>query len=276
MIEITGLKYKYPGTKHLVFNDFSLTLDGSKIYGLLGKNGTGKSTRLYIMAGLLRQQHGSVMIDGISSQAHDPTLLSEMFLVPDEFELPQMSLDSYLKMQEPFYPRFSMEILKNCLEDFELSDDLKLDELSMGQRKKAYMSVALAANTRYLIMDEPTNGLDIPAKSQFRKVIARNMSEERTMIISTHQVHDVESLLDHILLLNNSKIALDKAVAELCEAYTFEFRPFGSEDSDVLYSEPSPQGCAVITPRQQGDDYTPLNLELLFNAVVSGALEIKN
>lgn len=276
MIEIKGLQYKYAGGRNNVFDHFSLSLDSNRIYGLLGKNGTGKSTLLYLMAGLLRQKQGNIIIDGIDSQDHNPELLSEVFIVPEDIELPPMTLEAYIRMQMPFYPRFSQDILDNCLADFELSHDVKLNQLSMGQKKKIFMSVALAANTRYLIMDEPTNGLDIPSKSQFRKVIARNMAEDRTVIISTHQVHDIESLLDHILILDRSHLLLNDSVADICNRYSFEFRPLGQPADDVLYAEPSPQGNAVITAKQKDAECTPLNLELLFDAVSSGALKIKN
>ena len=86
----------------------------------------------------------------------------------------------------------------------------------MGQKKKVFMSFALATGTRFLLMDEPTNGLDIPSKSQFRKVIANNMTEDRTLIISTHQVHDVESLLDHIIIMNQSQLLLDASISNIC------------------------------------------------------------
>ena len=142
----------------------------------------------------------------------------------------------------------------------------------MGQKKKVYMSFALAANTRLLMMDEPTNGLDIPSKSQFRRVIANNMSEGRTMIISTHQVHDVESLLDHIVMLGDTGLLLDSSVADICAKYSFGFRSLGEQADDVIYSEPSIHGDAVITRRREGDGDTQLNLELLFNAAASRAL----
>ena len=142
----------------------------------------------------------------------------------------------------------------------------------MGQKKKVYMSFALAANTRLLMMDEPTNGLDIPSKSQFRRVIANNMSEGRTMIISTHQVHDVESLLDHIIMLGDTGLLLDSSVADICAKYSFGFRSPGEQADDVIYSEPSIHGDAVTTRRREGDGDTHLNLELLFNAAASRAL----
>ena len=271
MIEVSNISFKYAGQKDLVFDDFSLRLEENNIYGLLGKNGTGKSTLLYLISGLLRPKKGTVSFDGIETKLRKPETLSEIFIVPEEFDLPAMSLDEYVKINRPFYPLFSTNVLEDCLKDFELSSDLKLNALSMGQKKKVFMAFALATGTKVMLMDEPTNGLDIPSKSQFRKVVARYMSGDRTLIISTHQVHDVEALLDHILILSRQKLLLDANVAEIQEKYTFEYRTPDNMD-DVLYAEPSLQGNAVIAPRKEGSAETQVNLELLFNAVNEGKI----
>ena len=271
MIEVKNISFKYAGQKNLVFDDFSLTLKQDNIYGLLGKNGTGKSTLLYLISGLLRPKKGAVCFDSVETKLRKPETLSEIFIVPEEFDLPAMSLNQYVKINRPFYPRFSTEVLEACLNDFELNMDVKLNALSMGQKKKVYMAFALATNTKVLLMDEPTNGLDIPSKSQFRKVVAQYMSDDRTLIISTHQVHDVESLLDHILILSQQKLLLDASVAEITDKYVFEYRTPDQMD-DVLYAEPSLQGNAVIAPRKEGSAETQVNLELLFNAVNEGKI----
>lgn len=272
MIEIANLSFKYPGQTEPVFTDFSLRLEENKVYGLLGKNGTGKSTLLYLISGLLRPATGSVCVDDANAYKRQVETLREIFLVPEEFDLPSMTLKQYVKLNAPFYPRFSREVLEECLKDFELTTDLKLQALSMGQKKKVFMSFALAANTRYLLMDEPTNGLDIPSKSQFRKVVTQNMNDERTVIISTHQVHDVESLLDHILILSQRELLLNASTTELTKKYRFEYRSV-DDGSAILYSEPSLQGNAVMAERQADDAETQLNLELLFNAVTKGLLK---
>lgn len=272
MIEVNNIFFKYPGAKQPVFYDFSLNLESNQIYGLLGKNGTGKSTLLYLIAGLLRAQKGSVRMDGIESWRRDANVLKDVFLVPEEFDLPSMSLSKYLEYNVPFYPNFSRQILEACLRDFELDTELNLKALSMGQKKKVFMSFALATNTKYLLMDEPTNGLDIPSKSQFRKVVAQNMSDERTIIISTHQVHDIESLLDHILMLNQHELLLNDSVTGIMEKYVFEYRRQDQMEG-VIYAEPTLQGNAVIARRQEGDDETQVNLELLFNAVTKGLVK---
>ena len=271
MIEVNNISFKYAGQKNLVFDDFSLELKQDNIYGLLGKNGTGKSTLLYLISGLLRPKKGSVSFDGIETKLRKPETLQDIFIVPEEFDLPAISLDEYVKINRPFYPLFSTTVLEGCLKDFELTSDVKLNALSMGQKKKVFMAFALATNTKVLLMDEPTNGLDIPSKSQFRKVVTQYMTGDRTLIISTHQVHDVESLLDHILILSPQRLLLNASVADIQDKYTFEYRT-PAEMDDVLYAEPSLQGNAVIAPRREDSPETQVNLELLFNAVNEGKI----
>ena len=220
MINIQNIKFAY--SKEVVLDDFSLQFDKGGIYGLLGKNGTGKSTLLYLMMGLLRPQKGAVTIDGISATLRRPEILSEMFLVPEEYDLPRISLRKYVKAIKPFYPHFSDELLERCLGNFEMTSDIDLGALSMGQKKKVYMCIALASGTRYLLMDEPTNGLDILSKSQFRKVVIESMTDNKTIIISTHQVHDVELLLDHICIIERNKVLLNEPLIEKDEAINLE------------------------------------------------------
>ncbi len=265
MIEVNNIYFSYPGQKKQVFCDFSLKLEENKIYGLLGKNGTGKSTLLYLLSGLLRPVEGTVLCDGVPAMKRYPEMLQDVFFVTEEFELPAICLSEYVKLYKPFYPNFSDEVLKECLSEFELPEDVHLGKLSMGQRKKAYIAFAMATNTKYLFMDEPTNGLDIPSKSQFRKVIARHMTEERTVIVSTHQVHDVEQMLDHILILDQHSVLLNASMQEIIDQYAFEYRTPQEMDSDVLYAEPTLQGNAVVTKRKEGSVETQVNLELLFN-----------
>ena len=221
MISIQNVTFSY-NKYRAVLKDFSLDFGQSGIYGLLGKNGTGKSTLLYLMMGLLRPQKGFITIDGISATLRRPEVLSEMFLVPEEYDLPPISLRRYVKAIKPFYPRFSEELLRKCLANFEMPTDINLGSLSMGQKKKVYMSLALAAGTRYLLMDEPTNGLDILSKSQFRKVVIEGMADEKTIIISTHQVHDVERLLDHVCIVDENRVLLNEPLVEKDEAINLE------------------------------------------------------
>lgn len=276
MIDVQNMTFHYAGQKGLVFSNFSLRLEDSRIYGLLGKNGTGKSTLLYLIAGLLCPKAGEVSVDGFNPSDRRAEMLEKLFIVPEEFELPNMTLNEYVRMNEPFYPRFSREVLQRCLKEFELPTELNLQSLSMGQKKKAFMSFALATQTQLLLMDEPTNGLDIPAKSQFRKVMAECMTDDRTVIISTHQVHDIEQLLDHIVMIDERRLLLNESVENLTAQYTFSVRMPGEMDNSVIYAEPTLQGNMVMARREEGEPETTLNLDLLFNAVATGKLKLHN
>ena len=207
MIDISNVTFEYRKGKP-VLKDFSLSFPQGGVYGLLGKNGTGKSTLLYLISGLLRPRHGEVRVDGMLSANRQPEMLREIFLVPEEYDLPSVSLNSYTRALKSFYPRFSDELLRKCIEVFDLEMDMQLGTLSMGQKKKVYMCVALATGTRVLLMDEPTNGLDILSKSQFRKAVVQGMEEDKTVLVSTHQVHDVERLLDHVTIINGNQVLL--------------------------------------------------------------------
>lgn len=274
MIEINHVAFNYPGSSHHVYDDLTLNFQENCIYGLLGKNGMGKSTLLYLIAGLLRTKGGNIIVDGKDMKNRDPEALRDIFIVPEEYEMPNVSMKQLVSMHKMFYPNFSEDVLYKCLMDFEISRNVNLKELSMGQKKKVYMSVALASGTRYLLMDEPTNGLDIPSKSLFRKVIAQNMREDQTIIISTHQVHDVESMLDHIIVLDNGQILLDTSTVNITDHYCFSYRQPGELDG-VVYKEPSLQGYITMSERKSGDEETQLNLELLFNALTRERITLK-
>ena len=268
MIEVDNLSFSYGRRKVKVLDGLSMKLDKGSVYGLLGKNGTGKSTLLYLMAGLLRPQTGNVLYNGLDVQKRSPLTLQDMFLVPEEFSLPNLSLKQYVKINAPFYPHFSDELLKACLRDFDMNEDIHLGELSMGQKKKAFMCFALATNTSLLLMDEPTNGLDIPSKSQFRKVIASGMSDDKSVLISTHQVRDIDSLLDHVLIMDGSKLLLDESVSTICEKLYFAEQGMNEPTDGALYVQPSVQGNSIILPNNYNED-SKLNLEVLFNALLA-------
>ena len=217
MISIKNVTFGYTPSV-CVLDAFSLDFADGGVYGLLGKNGTGKSTLLYLITGLLRPQKGLVEIDGVEASIRKPDMLADMFIVTEEYDLPAISLKNYVKALKPFYPRFSDELLEKCLREFEMDTDVNLGALSMGQKKKVYICIALAANTKYLLLDEPTNGLDILSKSLFRKVVVAGMSEDKTVIISTHQVHDVEHLLDHVVIVDHNRVLLDRKLEETDDA----------------------------------------------------------
>ena len=274
MIKVEDLSFSYGRRKTKVLDGFSMSLNKGSVYGLLGKNGTGKSTLLYLMAGLLRPQTGKVYYKGVDVILRKPTTLQDMFLVPEEFALPNVSMKQYVKLNAPFYPHFSDVLLKACLRDFDMNEDIHLGELSMGQKKKAFMCFALATNTSLLMMDEPSNGLDIPSKSQFRKVIASGMSDDKAVIISTHQVRDIDSLLDHVLIMDGSELLLNESVASICEKLYFAEQGMNEPIDDALYVQPSVQGNSVILPNTYGEE-SKMNLEVLFNAMLAERVKMQ-
>lgn len=267
MFLVEDLTFSYARGRENTLSNFSLSLEKGKVYGLLGKNGAGKSTLLYLMSGLLTPKSGRVLYHGVDVRSRLPLTLQDMFIVPEEFELPSVSLQSYVKLNAPFYPRFSEEDMKHYLALFGMDENIHLGQLSMGQKKKVFMSFALAANTSLLLMDEPTNGLDIPGKSQFRKMIAAGMSDERTILISTHQVRDIDRILDHIVIMDNSHVMLDASVAEICSRFSFVESDDRSLLSSAIYALPTLQGNLMMLPNEDDAD-TLINLELLFGAVL--------
>jgi ABC-2 type transport system ATP-binding protein len=271
MLKLQSVSYTYPKAAVATINNLDLEVNAGGIYGLLGANGEGKSTLLYLMTGLLRPQFGTVTFNGQDVALRNPAMLADVFIVPEEFTLPSVKLSSYVKNMSPFYPKFSQTDMTRYLEHFRIEGDVHLGRLSMGQKKKVFIAFALACNTSLLIMDEPTNGLDIPGKSEFRRTMVSAMTDERTMIISTHQVRDLDRILDHVIILNNSKLLLNRSTAEITEQLLFRTTPIGSGSTEgALYVETSAGMQSVILPNSANEE-SDVNLETLFNFAYNDA-----
>lgn len=273
MIKVENLSFIYPKAKRMILHDFSFSLEAGRVYGLLGRNGAGKSTLLYLMAGLLTPIKGKIVFHDTDVRHRLPMTLQDMFLVPEEFELPSVSLKKYVDLSAPFYPCFSKEDMQQYLSCFEMNMDVNLGTLSMGQKKKAFMSFALATNTSLLLMDEPTNGLDIPGKSQFRKFIASGMADNKTIVISTHQVRDIDKMLDNVVIMDESQILLNESTAHICEKLYFVESDDRSLVNESLFAIPSLMGNSLLLPNKYGED-SEINLELLFNATLAQPQEV--
>ncbi|MDE5877927.1 MAG: ABC transporter ATP-binding protein [Muribaculaceae bacterium] len=264
MLKIENLSYHYGLRKPPVLRDFSLEIEQGGIYGLLGPNGAGKSTLLYLIMGALLPDKGVVYYNGQNTRRRSPSVLSDIMLVPEEVGLPNMKLDAYVSARSGFYPRFDRDILNRCLDAFGMEYNVRLNALSMGQKKKVYMSFALACNTSMVLMDEPTNGLDIPGKAAFRRLCAELMTDDRIMIISTHQVRDLEQLLDHVLIMNERNIIFESSIYELQRRLSFVRNVDAAVRDQALYWQPAPGGYDVMLPNTDNDE-TTVNLELLFD-----------
>ena len=268
MLNIDHLTFRYGRRQAPVLEDFSLSLKAGGIYGLLGKNGAGKSTLLYLISGALTPQSGTVSFKGVNTRRRQPSTLSDLFLVPEEFTLPSISFAEYVKLNSAFYPRFSNEDLKRNVGTFDMDLEMNLGAASMGQKKKAVMCFALATNTSLLLMDEPPNGLDIPGKTAFRRFIASAMNDDRAIVISTHQVRDVDRLLDHIIIMDNHNVLLDQSVDEITSRLKFMVTDNQSLAREAIYAQPGLGGTQVVLPNNDGAD-TQMDLESLFELALT-------
>ena len=275
MIKVENLSFTYPKSKHMVLHDFSFSLEAGRVYGLLGRNGAGKSTLLYLRTGLLTPKKGKIMYHDINVRSRLPMTLQDMFLVPEEFELPSISLKKYIDLNAPFYPNFSKEDMYKYLHCFEMDMDVNLGALSMGQKKKVFMSFALATNTSLLLMDEPTNGLDIPGKSQFRKFMASGMTDNKTIVISTHQIRDIDKMLDSVMIMDESRVLLNESTVHICEKLCFKESDDRSLIDKALFAVPSLHGNSLLLLNEHNED-SDINIELLFNAILAQPQKIAN
>ncbi|KGL50506.1 ABC transporter ATP-binding protein [Porphyromonas cangingivalis] len=265
MIEVNNLRFRYP-MKFKLFNDVSFNIGSGKIVGLLGKNGEGKTTLLKLLGGQLLRLDGKMNVFGEDPGKRSVHFLSNVFYLPEVFHIPKgVTIRSYFNALKGFYPNFSEKIAAEAMHDFEIDYDMKLNKISQGQQKKAFITFALAVRAQVLLMDEPTNGLDIPSKSAFRRLLAKHTSDDQTIIISTHQVRDLEQIIDHIMVMHINKIILNDSLANLSEYFTF--RTVG-KDETALYQEMTPAGMFGIFKKDQDDDST-FSTELFFNALIS-------
>jgi len=262
MIQIKQIEFSYG--QEPVLKNVTMTLEPGKIYGLLGENGVGKTTLLTLLCGLKKPQSGSIDIDGELPEKRQPSLLSRIYYLPDEVAPVNDKAIRWAKHSGVFYPDFNIGKFATIMQEFEVDPMKKMNTMSAGQLKKTYISFALACNTQYLLMDEPTNGLDIPSKAQFRKAVMKHISEDATVLISTHQVRDLENIIDPIIILDRCDVLLNATIAEISEKLFFEYGNVLLPNA--LYSEIVPGGSVQVVLNNEGLE-SKVNTEALFNAV---------
>ncbi|MDR0332690.1 MAG: ABC transporter ATP-binding protein [Dysgonamonadaceae bacterium] len=263
MIDIQNITFSYK-KKTPLFEKFSLSIANGSIVGLLGKNGAGKTTLLKLIAGLLPTQSGTIQVNGFMPADRKPTFLADISFIPEEFSLPQLSISAYVAALRPLYPNFDNEKLNNILTEFELQHSDKLHKLSHGQRKKFLIASALSCNSKMLILDEPTNGLDIPSKSLFRKVLVSSVTNEQIVLISTHQVKDIDSIIDTVVVLDKGKTIFADTFENISRDYRFETVNDFQTAENALYFEKRFNGYPCISSANN-DKETNVDIELLFN-----------
>lgn len=267
MIDINGLSFGYSHRKDL-FKRLNLSITPGKIHGLLGLNGAGKSSLLHLIQGLRFANEGSIKVFGLSPMQRDIRHLQQSFLLPEEVYTPDIALKQYIDMYSPFYPLFSLESFLQFLNEFELEGSAHLGQMSMGQKKKAIIAFALASNTKILLMDEPTNGLDIPSKKQFRKILSYIITDDRTFLISTHQIRDLHSLIDNVIAISDGQIIFNQSINEIVDRLQFSLDGQPSSAGDLIYHERVPGGYLNISPSTGAPSFEP-DLEVLFNAIMT-------
>lgn len=266
MINIEDLSFSYK-RNNLILDKISCEMKDGRIYGLLGKNGVGKSTLLHLIAGLLVPQKGKIAVDAHDSEKREVELLQNMFFLNEELPTYKLTIGDYEKYNSVFYPHFSKEDFVSYLREFEIEDmSQKINKLSMGTRKKVYIAFGLASNTKLILLDEPTNGLDIPSKASFRRIATKAMNDERTMLISTHQARDLQNVLDDIIILDKTKVLLNRSGEEITKKLWFGIQNSVSAKEKLLYQEDSVAGQAVVKLNKEGVECN-LDVEMLFNAV---------
>ncbi len=271
MISINSLAFSY--RSHRVLSNITMTLEEGKIYGLLGENGVGKTTLLTLLAGLKAPQEGSILIEGVEPFKRLPSILQQQYYLPDEVMPRNMVASVWAKSSGVFWPNFSFEKFLTIMEEFELLPQMRMNTMSAGQLKKTYLCFALATNAKYLFMDEPTNGLDIPSKTQFRSAITKYTSDDSVIVISTHQVRDLENIIDPIIILDRREVLLSADLETITSKLYFDYG--NVIVPDALYSERLPGGFIQVYPNKDGLE-SKVNIEALFNAMHSNKELIKN
>lgn len=271
MVSINDLGFSY-GNK-LVLKNITMTLEEGRIYGLLGENGVGKTTLLSILCGLKKPSAGSVLTDGRKPFDREPALLTEQYYLSDDNAPVHMKAVEYAKNYGKFWEKFEISKFLELMEIFETDPHQMMDRMSTGQLKKTYICFALACNTRYLYMDEPTNGLDIPSKAQFRKALAKYTREDSVVLISTHQVRDLENIIDPIIILDRQDVLLNATLQEISEKLYFDYSSEVKEGA--LYSELIPGGCIQVFHNTTGQE-SKVSIEALFNTAHKHKELIKN
>lgn len=267
MIKIEELSFSYSKKKKL-FDKFNLELKPGNIYGLLGKNGAGKTTLLKLISGLLFPKKGKINLSGINPSSRIPKALNELFFLSEELYSPHLTIKQYEKVYSRFYPKFAHEAFWNYAKEFELLPGDTISQMSYGQKKKLYIAFGLAANTSIVLFDEPTNGLDIPSKSIFRKIISEAALDNRLIIISTHQIRDVDNLIDPLIIIDEGSQLLFEDTFSLSKKYKIVNHSSEPPSGSCYFLQKTPQGFAALIDNDDGS-FTGLNLEIVFNALLS-------
>lgn len=275
MIEFSDVQFGYRRRKTL-YRNLRLQVEAGHIYGLLGKNGAGKSTLLKLISGLVFPVAGKVTVFGQDPRKRQPGFLEKVFLIPEEIETPDIDVMDFADDYAPFYPHFDKQQFVRLLADFDVPQ-VNLKQMSYGQKKKTWIALGIAANTQLLILDEPTNGLDIPSKRQFRKMLAATVTDERCVIISTHQVRDLDSLIDNIIIVDDGELILNANIDTISQKICFHQFENESEAANSIYFEGNLMGVSAVLLNDGSYEHSSrMDTELFFNAAIANKNQMQS
>ncbi len=275
-IDIKNLEFHYGKQKKLL-HGLSLKLKSGSIHGLIGKNGEGKTTLLKLISGLLYPMKGEINVLGYDPQKRHPKMLGQIYFLPEELHQTNLSIESFERVYAPFYPDFSSSSFYRFLNEFSIDmRSTDIDELSHGQKKKVMIAFGLATKAKLIIMDEPTNGLDIPSKRQFRRMVSSSIDDNSCIVISTHQVFDLENMVDNIIIMDEHKIIFNQPTENILKKLSFKNAEKRSPADAVIYQEESSKGVGQIVENKEGETEGVLDIELLFNALLTDCEKINS
>ena len=271
MIKLNNLTFGYGDPP--LFRNLDASFEKGKIYGLLGKNGAGKTTLFKLICGLLRAHQGSSEVLGINSQKRSPQMLQDLFFIPESFYLPPVSIDRYHDLHAPLYKYFNSELFYQIVNELSLNRTQNLNTLSYGLVKRFLLAFGLATDCKIILLDEPTNGLDIPSKRIFRKLLASSISRERVFIIATHQIKEVENIFDHLMFIDQGRILLSSSIEKISQKLSFRNTSGVDLPENALFSEEIAGGYAILEKNESGVE-NRVDLEFLFNAIMESSENI--
>jgi ABC-2 type transport system ATP-binding protein len=217
--EVCNLHFRWPQAKVDWFQGINLRIEGGLLYGLLGRNGAGKTTLIKLICGLMKATSGEVLLsagrDGKSVYPRSPQNLAQVVFVPETAQLPDLMPLEFSRLAGSLYPNYSQTEFQELLQGFEVKTDVRLGRLSFGQRRKVHISFALATGAALVILDEPTNGLDISAQFTLRRLLKRYLTPQRSLLVSTHHVRELEQVIDEVIVLEKGKILVQENLARL-------------------------------------------------------------
>ncbi len=284
-ININNLNFSYNrfATGEPIYHSFTADINHAGVYGLFGRNGSGKSTLLKLIAGLLTPSSGTIEVLGYNPRQRLPDFLSQVYILPEEFHLPDLTPTELGNSHHHFYPNFSMQLFADYLQKLDVPSEQRFSQMSLGQKKKSTIAFALATLTPILLMDEPTNGLDIVSREQFKDLMATPEQAERIVLISTHQAHDLERIISHLWFIDEGKLLLsatvDKINQKLAMGIAQNQQDLSNQElsNNVLYQENIGEQIAWIAQANGEQNSTgKLNIEMLYKALNMNKIAIVN